>query len=511
MLKVKAAISKSKGYIREYIQEKKSLKRHKGTKARKGEIMRNILISDETMKRATSMKELTLSFKEKLELAKLLDSLNVSVIEIEGIEKAKADTLRIKSIASIVKNSTLAVPVKIDGSDIEETWNALTETPSPRLQVEFATSPARMEYVHKMKAPDAINVVANTVKACAAYAADVEFIAEDATRTDSDYLAEIINAAIDAGATTITVCDDAGIMLPDEFGNFIAGVIKAVPKLTEDIALGIRCSNELFMSVSTSIAGIVEGVTEVKVTTYPLGETLLPKLVKVLTSKGDSYDVSCSVNTTALQRTMGQIERICNPTTNTTSHFASLNSNDAENDMVLKASDDKASVIEAVSKLGYDLSQEDAQLVYEEFQRIAAKKESLNARELDAIVASSALQVPSTYKLDRYTINSGNAIKATASIRMIVGDNYVEKVAMGDGPIDAAFAAIDLIVGKAFELDDWQMQSVTEGQEAMGECIVKLISEGKIYSGRGLSTDIVGSSIRAYINALNKVVYEEEN
>ena len=121
------------------------------------------------------------------------------------------------------------------------------------------------------------------------------------------------------------------------------------------------------------------------------------------------------------------------------------------------------------------------------------------------------MQVPATYKLERYTINSGNSIKATASIRMLVNEEAVERVAMGDGPIDAAFAAIDLIVGKAFELDDWQMQSVTEGQEAMGECVVKLISDGKIYSGRGISTDIIGSSIRAYINALNKVVYEKED
>lgn len=473
--------------------------------------MRNILISDETMKRARVAKDIALSFKEQLELAKLLDSLNVAVVEVDGIEKSKADILRIKSVASIVKNAFLAVPVKIDGSDIDEVWNALSETPQPRLQVQIATSPARMEYVHQMKAPDALKTVAHTVGLCAAHTTNVEFIAEDATRTDKEYLAELINGAIEAGATTITVCDDAGIMLPDEFGNFIAEMIQAVPKLTHDVALGIRCSDELYMAVSTSIAGIVEGATEVKVTSYPMGETLLPNLVKVLTSKGDSYDVNCTVNTTALQRTMGQIERICNPSTHSTSHFAGLSSNAPESDMVLRAGDDKALVEEAVSQLGYDLSAEDSQLVYEEFQRIAMKKESLNARELEAIVASSALQVPSIYKLDRYTINSGNAIKATASIRMIVGDAVVEQVAMGDGPIDAAFAAIDLIVGKSFELDDWQMQSVTEGQEAMGECIVKLISEGKVYSGRGLSTDIVGSSIRAYINALNKVVYEEEN
>ncbi len=497
--------------------------------------MRDIRISDETMKRASESKELSLSFKEKLELAKLLDGLKVSVIEIEGIEKPQADMLRIKSIASIAKSCTLAVPVKIDGSDVDDVWHAMSEASHPRLQVQIATSPARMEYVHRMKAPEAIEAVTKTIKACAAHTTDVEFIAEDATRTDHEYLKEIISAAIEAGATTITVCDDAGIMLPAEFVDFLSEVKSMIPALSNDAGaavgadvasdlsdasdttdatrptLGIRCSNELFMAVSTSIAGIAEGATEVKTTSYPLGETMLPKLVKALAAKGDAYGVHCPVETTALKRTMSQIDRICSPANNKESHFASLGMNETADDIVLKASDDQQAIAEAVARLGYDLSDEDIALVYEAFQRIATKKESVGARELDVIVASAALQVPSTYKLDRYTINSGNAIKATANIRMHIGEEVFEKVAMGDGPIDAAFAAIDAIVGETFELDDWQMQSVTEGQEAMGECIVKLISDGRIYSGRGISTDIIGSSIRAYINALNKVMYEKEN
>jgi 2-isopropylmalate synthase len=126
-------------------------------------------------------------------------------------------------------------------------------------------------------------------------------------------------------------------------------------------------------------------------------------------------------------------------------------------------------------------------------------------------VASTALQVPPTYTLDRYVINSGNVIKATAIICIDKNGEKIEKVAVGDGPIDAAFAAVEAITGKRYELDDWRMQSVTEGQEAMGEAIVKIMNDGKVYSGRGISTDIVGSSIRAYLNALNKIVYEEEN
>ena len=160
--------------------------------------------------------------------------------------------------------------------------------------------------------------------------------------------------------------------------------------------------------------------------------------------------------------------------------------------------------------MGYDLSEEDGAKVFEAFQAIAGRKDKVSARELDAIVASAAMQVPPTYTLDSYVVTSGNTISATAHMKLNKLGKTVEGVSLGDGPIDAAFLAIEQITGCHYELDDFQIQSVTEGREAMGQTIVKLRSEGRVYSGRGISTDIVGASILAYINALNKIVYEEE-
>lgn len=461
------------------------------------------------MKRSVAVKEFALTFKQKLELAKLLDGAGVSVIEVEGIENPKVDYLRVKSIASIVKESVLAVPVQLDGGDIEVVWKALAEASRPRLQVQVSTSPARMEFIHKKKAPKLLEEVAATVKACAALA-EVEFIADDATRTDPEYLASIIGAAIEAGAAIITVCDDAGTMLPEEFAQFVRDLRANIPQLA-DVRLAISCSNDLFMAESNAVAGIMEGVDEIKVASYPLGVISLDKICKIISDKGGACGVNCTVRTTALKRTMTQIQRICEQSMSRSSMFAVASSDDAAQDMVLGEHDDQDAVAQCVAKLGYDLSAEDLSSVYESFQRIASKKGSITGRELDAIVATAAMQVPETYKLIRYTLNSGNCIKASACIQMSVNGEVFEKVAMGDGPVDAAFAAIEDIVGKTCELDDWQMQSVTEGQKAMGEAVIKLMSEGKVYSGRGLSTDIIGSSIRAYINALNKVVYEEEN
>ena len=177
---------------------------------------------------------------------------------------------------------------------------------------------------------------------------------------------------------------------------------------------------------------------------------------------------------------------------------------------MLDANDDIGAVNKAVMRLGYDLSEEDQAKVYETFVNVAAKK-SVGRKELEAIIASVALQVPPSYTIVSFVINSGNIINATANIHVRKDGADLFGLAVGDGPIDAAFMAIEQITGRHYELDDFQIQAVTEGREAMGSTLVKLRSNGKLYSGNGISTDIIGSSIRAYVNALNKIVYEESH
>ena len=471
--------------------------------------MREVRVSDVTMRRAASMKDLSLSFKEKLEIAKLLDHLGVSGIEVEGVSNPKADSLRIKSLASLVRNSTLAVPVQMDVENIDLVWNALKEAAHPRLIVKAAVSPARMEYVHRKKADAMLEDIAATIEECRKRADDVEFIADDSSRADAAYLREVIARAIKAGATTITVCDAAGAMLPEEFAGFIRSLFADIPELA-DVTLGVSCSDELYMADACAIAGIIEGVGEVKASTYPMDVVSVGRLSKILADKADACQATTSVRTTELKRSISQVSWICESGRSPYSPFET-GVREADESIVLTENDNAEAVMQCVAKLGYDLSPEDQAAVYEAFQRVASKKESVGSRELDAIVASAALQVPATYVLESYVINSGNLIKATANIRIRKGEETLQKVCMGDGPINAAFLAIEEIVGQHYELDDFQISSVTQGQEAMGETVVKLIWEGKVYSGRGISTDIIGSSIRAYVNALNKIVYEEQN
>ena len=466
--------------------------------------MKQIIISDATMKQ--SYKDLQLTFKEKIELAKLLDKLGVDFIELNAIKDTRIDSLQIKSIVSAVNNSRIAVPVELNNSDnIEKTWNALKDAKNPRLQVCAATSPVQIEYLFHKKPEAMLDAIKRTVSECKALCPDVEFIAEDATRSESEFLTEAINTAIDAGATTITLCDTAGTMLPSEFAKFIRAQYDASKKL-DSITLGVRCSNDIAMADACAVIAVAEGAKQIRTVSHTFSEASLPSIVRILTSKSDVLETSVKVNATQISRIIAQRDNLYQ--TGKCGGFTAQS--ELEDGIFLTAHDTEDAIASATERLGYDLSKEDVQKVYEAFKQIADKKEKVTLKELDAIVASSAMQVPSTYKLDTYVVTSGNSISATAHIKLIKNDEIVEGVYMGDGPIDAAFQTIEKITGCHYELDDFQLQSVTEGREAMGQTIVKLRAGGKVYSGSGISTDIVGAGIKAYLSALNKIVYEED-
>jgi len=468
--------------------------------------MNKIRISDVTMKQTGS--EISLSFKEKIELSKLLDKLGVSVIELEPIVQPKIDALRVKSIATAVKDSIVAVPVALDAASVQLTWNALKTARKARLQVCAPVSPVQMEYLFHKKPEAMLNAIRETIESCCRLCGDVEFVADDATRSDSAFLYEAVRTAIAAGAKTVTVCDTAGAMLPNEFTAFLRELYANVPQL-KDVVLGVSCSDNLSMADSCAIAAVRYGAGEIKAAAYRLNMVSLPNVAKVLAAKGEFYNAATTVRTTVMKRITGQIAWMCQTGRSKTSPFDNGVQED-DGSIYLTSHDDLSAVMKVASRLGYDLSEEDGAKVFDAFRVIASRKDKVGAKELDAIVASAAMQVPPTYTLASYVVTSGNTISATAHMKLKKLDKTVEGVSLGDGPIDAAFLAIEQITGCHYELDDFQIQSVTEGREAMGQTVVKLRSEGKVYSGRGISTDIVGASILAYINALNKIVYEEE-
>ena len=468
--------------------------------------MRTIRVSDITLKLKSSNQ---LTFKEKLELAKLLDKLGVDVIEADQLSGNKADALCLKSFAQIVKTSTIAAAVAPEKNNIDETWNALKGAQKARLQLTCPVSSVQMEYLYHVKPDKLKTMIQESITYCRSLTEEVEFVAQDATRSDRTFLYEVIDISIKAGAKYVTVCDDAGNMLPDEYKEFFNDIRSGVSGI-DNVEIGIWCCNKLSVADTCSLTGVLCGADEIKTSVHSKEVASLKNIVKIFGVKGDTYNVSSNVKTVELKRIYSQIDKLFAETKSKTSPFED-GVRDEREDKNFTANDGIEVIVKEIENLGYDLTDEDNKNVYDAFVSIAAKKENVSSKELEAIIASNARRVPPTYKIKDYIINSGNVITATSHMRLEKDGKILESVSIGDGPVDASFLAIEQITGHHYELDDFQIQAITEGREAMGETIVKLRSGGKLYSGRGISTDVVGSSILAYINALNKIVYEEEN
>ena len=467
--------------------------------------MKSVKLIDMTLKMAAGQRAGALSFKERLELARSLDRLKVDVIELPPLTGGKADQLCNKTIAKMVK-AALSATVNVKDTDIGETWESIRTAVHPRLNVEAPCSPVQMEYDAHMKAPALLAAVEARVKACRALCADVEFTARDATRAERDFLVQVIQTALAAGANRVTLCDSAGILLPAEFAGFVQEVRAAAGET--EAAWYVQVSDVMHMAAASAAEAVTRGVDGVKCAAVPVGVPTLEQMADFIRLRGQDLDIAANVRTTELRRMVKQLTWITGAA-GEAQPAAGASASEAAPGITLTAGDSQAEVVKVVQQLGYDLSEEDNARVYEAFRRVAVKKEFVSSRELDAIVASTAMQVPSTYRIESYVINSGNVITATANIALEKNGEKLRGVSVGDGPIDAAFRAIEQVIGHHYELDDFQIQAVTEGREAMGSALVKLRADGRLYSGNGISTDIIGAAIRAYISALNKIVYEE--
>ncbi len=460
--------------------------------------MKQIKIADTTL----CTNDRTFSFKERLEIIRQLEKLKCDIIELPEIANAKTDILLVRTASSFVKNSIISVAAGTSEESIDNAISALANAKHGRIRIEVPTSPVGMEYFMHKKPEKMLDWVSYAVKKACENCSDVEFCAVDATRAEEEFLKNIIETAVKSGAKTVSVCDSAAGMLPDDFAAF-------GKQITEysNVPVGVSCSDKNGLASAQAIMAVRNGVEIVKTS---IGSDTVPleTFAGMIKNCGDNYGFSANINYTEIHRIIAQIRWITDG--KQSDKNVSSSTKLEENSIHLDAKDDITAVSAAVAKLGFDLSEEDNKRVHEEVCRVAEKK-TVGAKELDAIVATVALQVPDSYKLENYVINNGNIISASAQITLSRDGRNLQGIAIGDGPIDAAFVAIEQIIGHRYELDDFQIQSVTEGKEAMGSALVKLRFNGKLYSGNGISTDIIGASIRAYISAVNKIVYDEHN
>lgn len=458
--------------------------------------MKKIAVSDVTLK-VISEKDLSLTFRERLSIAEKLDLSYVDAIELPALINSKENEVIYRTIASTIKNAVVKIPVGDSAESLNAAVECVKNAGKVCLQVVMPVSTVQMEYFHHLKAPLMQSKIEEIVKAAKEINECVEFVALDAFRAEEGFVESCAQVAFNAGATAITVSDEAGEALPEDYEK----IVKAIKSVC-DIKVYVQPSNALSMAAACAVQAIKAGADGVK--TSVCGENLsLSVISDIMRSKKFDFDADCNVDATNVKTISSIINGIvCNE-----------NRKDDDTKIEIGVFDNNATMSDvsmAVKQLGYELSDADVGKVYEEFKKLTAKKESIDVKELEALIASTAMQVPSTYHLVNYVVNSGNIIPATANVTLERDGEKFTGVSTGDGPIDAAFHAIEQVIGHHYELDDFQVHAVTKGRGAVGSSIIRLRADGKLYPGNGVSTDIVGACIRAYINALNKIVYEEK-
>lgn len=465
--------------------------------------MKRIRIADKTVTCLSS----ELSFREKTEIARQLDKLGVDVIELPLIKNEKTDVLLIKNIANVVEKAAVSVRSGFTKESAALAASCVKDAKISVMEVALPMAPAQMEYVCGLKPDKMLLKVTEMVKLAKELCNIVEFTALDATRSERKFLYKAISAAIEAGAEVVTICDDAGVSDAEEFSDFIKDVFSNVSRI-DNITVCVDVNNAINMSVASIAAALRNGVSAIKTTVGSFGYANIEDVAAFLSVKGEKMGVCTGIKTATLSNVCETLRSIIDADRTKASPYNTVVGTDE--DVELHKDDEFSAVAAAVNKIGYELSPEDSAKVYDEFRKLTEVREVIGTKELEAIIAAVALQVPSTYKLVSYVINAGNVITATANLCIEKDGKRLNGVYVGDGPIDAAFLAIEQVVGHHFELDDFQIQSVTRGREAMGQALVKLRSDsGKLFSGSGISTDVIGASIKAYLNALNKIAFEE--
>ncbi len=461
--------------------------------------MRTINVTDITLKKLSEDRAVSLLFREKSAIANCADALGAGAIELPAVKNLREDTIIYRTIAQNVQNATLAIPVGFNKEDVASAWECIKVAKKPRLQIELPVSTIQMEYTYHVKQAVMLEKIAELIKEAKSYCDDVEFSALDATRADIDFLISAAKEAESNGASLVTICDDAGVSTPEQIANLVAKV-----KETVSIPVYVQVSDRINMGVASAFAAISKGADGIKCAMAGKDILLTAEFSDAMTACGSQVDAEIKLDTTKIHASIDDM-------------VSSINHNSFENEemvsdkkkILLDSDSSVAQVAQAAAVLGYELSDSDVGNVYKVLMQVCEKKGAVGSKEFEALIASSAMQAPSTYHFETYTTTSSNVANSMSQVTLKCNDEIICGVANGDGPIDSAFRAIEQCIGHHYELDDFQVQSVTEGKEALGSALVRLRNNGKLYSGNGTSTDIVAASIRAYINALNKIVFEE--
>ena len=499
--------------------------------------MERITIFDTTLRDGEQAAGASLNAEEKLEIAKQLDKLGVDIIEAGFPVSSTGDLEAVRLIAREIRGPTICALAHANSNAIDRAWEAIKEANQPRIHVFIPASDIHLSYQLKKTRDEVLQMSRAMVAHAKAYTEDIEFSPMDATRADPGYIFQILEAAIEAGATTVNIPDTVGYITPQEFGDLIHAIVAEVPNIQKAI-LSVHCHDDLGLAVANSLEAIRRGARQVECTINGIGERAgnasLEELAMMLKTRQELLNFTTGIDTVQIYKTSRLVSELTGfpvqPNkaivgANAFRHQSGIHQDGlVKNAMTFEIMDPKAVGLpasalvlsklsgkhgfkERLAELGYSLSKEALDHAFLSFKDLADKKRQITDRDIESLVAEERRTATEVYRLDHVEVSCGDHSLPTASVRLVAPDGKcLSDAALGAGPVDAVYQAINRIVGIPNKLTEFSIDAATEGIDAIGEVMIRIESEGVTYTGRGASTDIIVASAKAYMNALNRLV-----
>ncbi len=501
-----------------------------------------VVIFDTTLRDGEQSPGASMSIPQKLEIARQLAVLGVDIIEAGFPVSSPAQFEATKLVSEQVKGPTIAALARANAGDIEAAGKAVAPAKKRRIHTFIATSPIHMKHKLKKEPAEVLKMAVEAVKFARTFTDDVEFSPEDACRSEIPFLIEVLAAVIEAGATTLNIPDTVGYVLPYEYGQLIARLKSDVRGIGKCI-ISTHCHNDLGMAVANSLAGVRNGARQVECTINGLGEragnAALEEVVMAIRTRADFFSqaakdgLQTNINTKEIAKTSQLVSQltgfVVQPNkaivgANAFAHESGVHVDGMLKDrntyeimtpetigltgsrMVLGRHTGRHGFAERCKQLGYKLSKDEVEQAYQRFVEVADKKKEIFDADVAAIINDQIRVVEQVYVLEYLHVSSGTGTLPTASVRMKCKDEKKLAAAFGDGPVDAAYEAIRQAIGLTPELENYSIRAVTSGKEALGEATVRIRDNGHTFIGRGVSTDIIEASAKAYVDAINRMV-----
>jgi len=499
--------------------------------------MERVIIFDTTLRDGEQAAGGTLNVQEKLEIARQLEKLGVDVIEAGFPISSPGDFKAVKLIAKEIRPPIICALARAHPNDIDRAWEAVREAEHPRIHVFLSASDIHLLHQLKKSRDEILQMSRNMVARAKQYTDDVEFSPMDASRTEPEYIYQILEAVIGAGATTVNIPDTVGYAIPDEFGKLLEGIFQNVPNITRAI-VSVHCHNDLGLAVANSLESIKRGARQVECTINGIGERAgnasLEEIVMAIKTRKDFFNLTTNIDTKQIYKTSRLVSELTGfpvqPNkaivgANAFRHEAGIHQDGVikmpityeimdpktvglpSSSLVLGKLSGRHAFRERLAELGYSLNEEGFNRAFSAFKELADKKKEITDRDIESLIAEELRTVTEVYHLDRIQVSCGDRGIPTAAVRLIAPDGQVlADAALGAGPVDAICKAINRIVGVPNVLTEFSIKSVTEGIDAIGEVLIRIESEDITYTGRGADTDIIVASAKAYMNALNRLL-----